>query len=313
MADYDYDKRLLFFKIETTEGVDATPVAADAVVTRGLTPVTWEADTRVREIDGPYFGARPETKNTLRGRTSFEVEIAGGGGLATVVPAWMKLLRTAGMNAGVVGASSVVQSPISAAVPSATLWDYTDTLKEPLLGSRSDFRMTFEDDQYPFFSFDVMGFPPSTLVTDSAPTAPDFSAFEAPQLCNNDNTVIQLGAYALPVRRVELSAGSVLAPRSFIGEVDRMKYRNRVWTATVVAKAPPLATKNYFTGVRPGTQIPLLITHGLGTGNIVEVSAPTAETGLISLTEEEGDVMLNIPLRLIPTAAGNDEITITSK
>ncbi len=309
---YDFDKRLLFYKIETVEGTDAAPAAADAIVTRGLTPVTFEADTRVREIDGQYFGARPEAKNTLRGRTSFEVEVAGGGA-PTTVPPWMKLLRICGFDAGVVGASSVVQSPISAAVPSATLWDYTDTLKQPLLGSRADGRLTFEDDQYPFFSFDVMGFPPTALLTDAAPVTPSVAAFQTPVLASNANTTFQLGGFAAELRRLEFNFGSILAPRSFIGSADRVKYRNRVITATAVIKAPTLSAKDYYVGVRPGTQIPLQIIHGTAAGQIVQVDAARCETGIVAHSDEEGDLMLTIPLRLIPSAAGNDELTITSK
>lgn len=309
---YDFDKRLLFYKIETVEGTDAAPVAADAIVTRGLTPVQFEADTRVREIDGQYFGARPEAKNTLRGRTSFEVEIAGGG-TATTVPPWMKLLRACGFDAGTVGASSVVQAPISANVPSATLWDYTDTLKQPLLGARGDGRMVFEDDQYPFFAFDFMGFPPTVLLTDAAPVTPSVAAFQTPVLASQPNTTFTLGAFAAELRRLEIAFGSQLSPRSFIGSSDKVKYRNRVITATAVIRAPTLSAKDYFAGVRAGTQIPMQVVHGTAAGNIVQVDAARCETGLITTSEEEGDLMLNVPLRLIPSSAGNDELTITSK
>jgi hypothetical protein len=311
MAGYDYDKRLLFFKIEATEGVDATPVAADAIVTRGLQPLNYEADPRVREIDGLYFGARPQTQAQRRARTSFEVELTGGG-TAVTVPPWMKLLRIGGMDAGTVGGSSVIQRPISAGVPSATLWDYTDTLKQTMLGARADFRMTFEDDQFPFLSMDVMGFPPSVLAVDSAAAAPNVAAFQAPIYSNQTNTVITLDGYAAEVRRVEIVAGSVLTPRSFIGSADRVKYRNRVWTATALIKCPTIASKNYFTKM-DGQQVNMTITHGLVAGQIVEVVAPLAEINLSTQSDEEGDLMLSIPLRLIPSSAGNDEISITSK
>ena len=311
MAGYDFDKRLLFFEIETTEGTDPTPVAADAIVTRGLQPVTPEADVRTRNIDGQYFGARPQTKSSIRGRTGFEVEIAGGGA-ATTVPPWMKLLRVCGLDAGTVGGSSVVQAPISASIPSATLWDYTDTLKQPVNGARGNARLTFEDDQYPFFSLDMLGYIPSTPVTDASPATPDVSAFQAPVLVNNDNTVITLDGYALEVRRVEFNLGSIIVPRSFVGSIDRVKYRNREMTCTIIAKCPTLASKNYFGNVAPSTQIDLTVTHGTSAGHIIEVNAPTMEVGVITMSDEEGDVMVNIPGRLVPTDAGNDELTITT-
>lgn len=310
---YDYDKRLLFFKIEAAEGTAETPAAVDAVVTRGLTPVNYEADTRTREIDGQYYGARPQSKTQMRGRTSFEVELTGSGGLATAVPAWMKLLRIGGMNAGTVGASSVVQSPISASIPSATLWDYTDTLRQPLIGSRADFRMVFEDDQYPYAALDVMGFAPTTPAVNATPAVPDVSAFKAPQFVNNDNSVFMLDGYAAELRRLELVAGSVLTPRSFVGAADRVKYRNREWSGTALIRCPTLTAKDYFAQMRSGV-VPLSFTHGLGVGNILEIAGARAELGVFTASDEEGDLMLSIPFRLLPTTGtGNDEITITTK
>lgn len=308
---YDYDKRLLFYKIETTEGVDASPAAGDAVLTRNLTPVNYESDTRVRELDGAYYGARPQTKIGLRGRTTFEVEIAGGG-TATTVPAWMKLNRACGMNAGTVGGSSVIQAPISASVPSATLWDYTDTFKQPMLGARGDFRMTFEDDQYPWFAYDFMGYPPAALATDASPATPNVAAFQTPVFVSNENTTFTLDGYAAELRRLEIMAGSRLAPRSFVGAVDRVKYRNREWSANAVIRLPAIASKDYLAHLRNSVQVPLALTHGTVAGNIVSVAAARAEVGLIATSEEEGDLMATIPLRLIPSTAGNDEITITT-
>lgn len=310
---YDYDKRLLFFEIEASEGVEETLVAADAIVTRGLTPVNYEADTRTREIDGQYFGARPQSKTALRGRTTFEVELTGSGGLATAVPAWMKLLRIAGMNAGVVGASSVVQSPISSGVPAATLWDYTDALKQPLIGSRADFRMVFEDEQYPYAALDVMGYAPATPASHGAPVTPDVAAFAAPQYFNTANSTFSLDGYAAELRRLELVAGSILTPRSFVNSQKRIKYRNREWTGTALIKCPTLSAKDYFAQMRSGV-VPMELTHGVGAGNIFELDAARCELGVFTTSDEEGDLMLSIPFRLLPTTGtGNDELTITTK
>src|SRR5690349_6685091 len=102
------DKRLLLYKIETTEGTDAAPVVAtDAIITRNLDASGIDADTGVRQIDGQYFGARPSYNRQIRKPVSFEVEMAGSGVSAITVPGWMKLLRACGFDAGVPGASSV--------------------------------------------------------------------------------------------------------------------------------------------------------------------------------------------------------------
>src|SRR6185503_156637 len=147
------EKKLLLSKIEGTEGTDAAPVVGtDAILTVGLDGSQLEADEIVRNIDCQYFGARPTVYSQIRKPVPFGVEIAGSGVSATTVPAWMKLIRVCGFDAGVAGGSSVVQTPISAAVPSATLYPYLDNLKVIALGSSGNLKMTFEDDQIPMFN-----------------------------------------------------------------------------------------------------------------------------------------------------------------
>jgi hypothetical protein len=77
---------------------------------------------------------------------------------------------------------------------------------------------------------------------------------------------------------------------------------------------PTLATKNPFTKFESRATGALQLIHGTTAGNIVQLDAARGETGVITMSEENGLVMGTIPLRLLPSAAaGNDELTITSK
>ncbi len=311
-----YEKRLLLYKIETTEGTDATPViGTDAILTRNLSADGFDADTKIRNLDGQYFGARPASLTSIRQPVSFEVEIAGAGATAITVPAWMKLNRVAGFDAGVVVSTThVLQTPISASVPSATLWPFYDNLRRQVRGTRGNVTMTFEDDEIPFFSYDMVGYPPSTLVDESTPGTPTLTMFPDPVLCSTAATTFTLGAYAAPLRRLTLNVGATVEPRSLIGPADRVFYRNREVTGEAMIELPDLTAKNYFTNVANRTTQVLQLIHGTVVGNIVQIDAPRAEIGLPTFSEEQGIVMMGLPLRLLPsTGAGNDELTVTSK
>ncbi len=308
---YDFDKRLLFFGIEATEGSEEALVAADAIVTRNLQPGTVETDQRQRQIDGQYFGGRPNVDVTRRIRTTFETELTGGGA-ATIVPPWMKLLQIAGFDGGTVGASDVTQALISSAIPSATLWNYTDSLRERQIACRSNVTFELQDDEYPIIRHETLGIPFTTLSDESAPVTPDVSAFQEPVLVNNDNTVFLLDGYAAPMRSFTLSAGNILTPRSLVGEADRIKYRNREFSGQIVLKCPTLAAKNYFTNMGGGI-VPLSIVHGTAAGNIVTLSSSRCELGIATKSDEDGDLMLTLPIRLLPTTGtGNDEFSIVT-
>jgi hypothetical protein len=306
-----FDKRLLLFKIETTEGTDPTPVVGtDAILTRNLQAAAMQADERVRQTDGQYYGSRPSILAQIRQPVTFEVEIAGGGAAATVPP-WMKLNRVCGFDAGVAGAN-VVQTPISASVPSATLYPWYDNLRIKTLGARGTFTMNFEDDEIPFFAYDMIGFPVTTGPDENTPGTPTLTAFQTPVLVSTANTTFTLDTYAAPLRRLTINVGAQIEPRSLVGPTDKAMFRNRAMTAEAVIELPDLATKNYYTKMLSRATSALSLVHGTTAGNIVTVAAPRAETGIITLSEEQGQLMATVPMRLLPSAAGNDELTITS-
>jgi hypothetical protein len=313
---YSFEKRLLLGKIETIEGTDAVPtVGSNAVITVGLDMSGLDADTRVRNTDGQYFGARPSILAQVRRPIRFNVEIAGSGVSATSVPAWMAFNRICGFDAGVAGGSSVIQTPISSSIPSMSLYPFYDSLRLAALGARGNLTMTFEDDEIPLFGYELTGFPPAgSLIVDSAPGTPTFAGQATPVICSTANTTFLFDSFAFPLRRLTINMGNQIEPRSLIGPTDKAMFRNREATAEAVVELPTVASKNPFTKFESRATGAMQIIHGTVAGNIVQVDAARAETGTITLSEENGLVMATIPLRLLPsTATGNDELTITSK
>jgi hypothetical protein len=306
-----YDRKVIIHKVETTEGTDAAPaVAADAILTRNYAPNVLEMDTRTRNLDLPYFGARPQIPVNLRRGATFEIDMAGSGTAATP-PAWMKLNRIAGFDAGVAGASSVIQTPISAAIPSASQWAWIDDLLLKTVGARASMGIRVEDDEFPFFTYTVLGRAPLGGESEAAPGTPVYTPWKEPVLASTENTTFTLDGYALPLRRMELDSNNDLAFRSLIGPQDRVTWRNRAWGGRILGELPNLATKNYFGNVRTGATMPLSLIHGNVAGNIVQIAAPKLQIVGIDTPEEDGILMLALDVILQPSA-GNDEIVFTT-
>jgi hypothetical protein len=306
-----YEKRLLLFEIEVTEGTDPVPVvAADAITARNFNPGNFQGNQFIRQIDGQFFGARPSITTGITKPVTFEIEMTGSG-TANTPPNWMKLLRPCGFDAGVAGGSSVVQTPISSAVPSATIYGFLDDLLLPCSGVRGTATLTVEDDAIPFFGFSMTGIPPSSFVSEDVPGTPTFANTSAPVIANSANTTFSLGGYEAPLRRLTIDLGVDVQLRSLIGPSDTMAFRNRAISGSALIELPDLTDKNYFTSIN-GSQVALEVTHGTVAGSIVEIASSTAEVGLITTSEEQGQVMATVPLRFIPTAAGNDELIITT-
>lgn len=306
-------KKVILQKIEVTEGTDAAPVVGtDAIQVINYQPNFISTDAKTRAIEYPYLGSRPVVMAGFRRGSTFSVEIAGGGA-ATTVPPWMKLNRIAGWDAGTVGGSNVVQIPVSTIV-SATHWAYVDNLLMKTVGARASMSIVFEDDEFPVFNYTVLGRSDTVLGADSTPGTPTLTGWQTPVLASTENTTFLLDTFALPLRRLELNSNGDLAFRSLIGPQDRVMLRDRPWSGSIVAEVPDIATKDYFTKMRPGTTMALSLTHGTTAGNIVAFAAPKVQiTGDIALSEEQGIAMMTMPVTLLPNStAGNDELTITS-
>jgi hypothetical protein len=305
-----YDKKVILQKIETTEGTDAAPVVGtDAILVRNYNPNVLEMDRRERNLEQQFFGAKPVTPVALRRGATFEIEMAGSGTAATV-PAWMKVNRIAGFDAGV-ATTNVVQTPISASIPSATHWAYIDNLLLQTIGARASMGIRVTDDEIPFFTYTVLGRAPTGLASEATPGAPTLTAFKDPVLASTENTTFTLDTFALPLRSLSLDSNNDLAYRSLIGPQDRVTWRNRAWGGTILGELPDLSAKDYFAKVRPGTTMALSLIHGNVAGNIVTIAAPKVQIVGVDTPEEDGILMLSLDVILQPNV-GNDEITFTS-
>jgi len=313
-----YDQKAVLFKAEVTEGTDSVPTgAANSFRTLDYTPTFMEADQRVRNIDVPYFGAKPTLLYNLRRGANFGIEMAGAG-TATGIPAWMVLNQMAGFGAGTAGASSVVQTggvPRSFSHYAAFLdeVDISKSLILKALGGKSTLGFRLEDDDFPRFNYGYLGRPPQTLAEEGAMPSVTYGGQADPVLASTENTTFTLDGFPLPLRSIELNSNAELAMRSLIGPQDYIAYRNDAWGGTIVGELPSLSAKNYFTSIRPGTTMPLQLIHGTVVGNIVQIDAPKVQiSGAVGISEEQGKVMFTMPVSLIPVT-GNDEIVFTSK
>jgi hypothetical protein len=317
----NYDQKVILWKIEATEGTDAAPASpTDALRVLNYRPTFMDADKRVRNIEKGYQGANPVALTSIKRGASFDMEMHGGGVSAgTTVPPWMKVLRCAGLDAGVVtGGNSVKQTPISnsptVSIPSATSWAYIDDALLKTIGARCAVGFRIEDDEWPMFMVTMLGRAPTTLFEQAAPASvvPP-SGYIDPVLCSSENTTFTWLGFSPALRRWEMNSNSENQYRSLIGPQDRINQRNRDWNGSIVMRVPDLTAKDYFAGIRPGTTGAASAVHGTVAGNIVQIDTPALQvTGNVDFSEEGGELMATFPVTALPVT-GNDEITFTSK
>lgn len=309
----NFDKKVILFKVETTEGTDSTPTsAADALKVLNYRPTFMDAEQRTRPVEKAFFGADAVALTAIKRGATFDMEMHGSG-TATGVPPWMKVARIAGFDAGTVGASSVIQKPITDAIPSASHYAYIDDLLMKVIGARANMGFTVTDDDVPLFTFTLLGRAPETLAEQAVPTNPTITGYVDPLTASSENTTFSLDGFAAALRTFTLSNNADMALRSLIGPADYIKMRNRPWSGSALIRVPDLTAKNYFEKIRPGTTMPASLTHGTVAGNIVNIAMPRLQiSGNVELSEESGELMATLPLTALPTNAGNDEVVFTT-
>lgn len=314
-ADKNWNAKLVLFKDEVTEGTDSLPaVVADAYRVLNYQPTFMDADGKTRDLEKAFFGADPVALANFKRGAAFDMELIGGGA-ATTPPPWMKILQYCGFGVPAVGASAVTQSPITGGIKSATHYVYIDDLLTPATGTRGGAAFTFEDDDYPRLSLNVLGIPNDALATQQTPPAVVPIAYQNPVIASTEQSSFLWGGYAFPLRRWTMSDNAQLALRSFINPKDRVKYGGRSWSGEIVIKVGDLSVTNGnpFPAIRTGATKAATAVHGTTAGNIVQIDAPALQiSGNVALSEEEGEVLATFPVTALPVS-GNDEIVFTTK
>lgn len=303
------NKMAVLAAIEATRGVDAAPVAADAIQLSDVTITPLEGDSVENNITRPYFGSSGSTMVSQFSKMSFKVPAAGVAAAGST-PGYASLLRACGMSMTVTAGTSVRFDPVTNDMESLTLYANIDGVLQKMLGCVGTVKLTTDAKSIPQWEFDFTG--SFVLPTDAAMPAVNYAAFVDAIGVNKANTTLTLDGLALAVSNFNWDIGNTVVKRDLIN-VDTQLVTNRASQASVTFEAHSIAIKNWISLARASAKVPLVITHGLGASNSIQMSAMRAQVGKPAYSEQDGIQMMTLPLNLIPSAAGNDEFSFVIK
>lgn len=311
MARY-FRKLILLAKSDVTYGTDPVPTGgANAMVAHGVELSPLDGEEVERANMQPYFGNFQTLVATQFMRLRFAIELAGGGAAGTA-PKFAPLLLACAMSETVSAGVSVTYAPVSANLGSVTIYCNIDGKNHKLISARGNAKPGLNAKGKPVINFDFMGLflPASTPVADTALPAPTYTGWQAPLPMNKANTTASLHGIAVNCSAFELDAGNQVEKRDLTG-VDTVEITDRKSTGSITFEDTTQAVKDWVGAARAKTLGNLSIAHGTTAGNIVTISAAgTCELGKPSYGNDQGVVMTTIPLRFVPTSAGNDEWSI---
>lgn len=306
-------KLALLVAIEQFVGTIVVPVAADAIRVSDVTMTPIEGDEVEEGVIRPYFGASESTLVTLYRKIAFSVGFAGVAAKGDI-PGWATLMRACGANvtntpAPDPGASTVFM-PVTDDMESVTLYAVIDRQLYKMSGARGNVKAQVDAKGMPKWQYEFTGaFHPVESVAQMP--AVSYAKFLTPLGVNKINSTLKLDGYDAACSSFAFDFGNQVVKQDLMG-VDDTEITGRSSTGSVTFRNTDVATKNWIEMARASAKVPLLLRHGQAATNTVAISGDIVQLGKPSFGDQDGIQMITIPLRFIPSDAGNDEWTITA-
>jgi hypothetical protein len=310
------NKQTILAKIESVYMTDPVPVGSDALVIGGLNVTVYDGDKVTRDITRATLGAVEELNVAPRSVVKFSAEFSPSGD-KTVVPKWGKLLRACGFSEtqdATANQEKTIYNPVDTGFESLTLYFVWEGQRQKISGARGEVSFSLTAKGLPKMDFTFTGAysRPSTQVI-----APDFSGWQAPLPVTKENTPTwNVHGFAAIGSELMINMGNNVIHGNRPGE-EKFDITSREVAGDMTIKAPTLATKDMFALVEShaGTvaKDEVKVQHGNVDGQILEIIMPTVQLSGIEITDLDGEGGYKLPLRAIPSSAGNDEISIISR
>jgi len=303
-----FKKKILLFKIESTEGTDATPTGAlDAVLTKNLDISPMEGSVVNRDVDRATLGNDLSIHVGTYVKCSFDVEFSGAGA-AGDAPGYAPVLRACGLSETLTAVTDAVYQPISAGAESATIYIHLDGQLHKLVGSKGTFSLALSPEGIPYYKFDFTGLwvDPASIAD---PTAV-LTAFQVPLAVTNDNTpTLTVHGLNYNVSDFSYDHANDVKYRNVIGQ-ESVTIVDRTPKGAVTIDAPALSAKNWFTTAKANTTGVIQMIHGTTAGNIIQIDMPNVQLLSPKYGDKDGIRTISMDMNIIPVV-GDDEFILT--
>lgn len=232
-------------------------------------------------------------------------------GGATITPTVGTAFETGDAYTVVLSPPRVEYDPVSEDEESATAYFNLDGILHPMVGMRGNVKVAVSGRTFPRLNFEMI----SLFTAPSAAALPtvDYSGFRDPVPSNKTNTVaFSVHDYAAKFASMELDVGNQVAYRGLVNH-EAIALNDRTGSGSLTIDAPALGDKDFFAIAEAGTLGALSWTHGLSSGACVAVDCPYVQVEKPGYGDDNGTAQLTLPVGIIPSDDGDDEIKITVK
>ena len=302
--------RVLLAKVESSYGVDPTPVVAtDAIEVRNL---SYKAlgDLLERDNVRSNISATSPVVGKRWAEITFDAELKGSGTKGTA-GALSDLLQACSFAETVSAGSSVTYAPTSSSQKSATFYVYNNDTSSAVLqkitGAVGTFTLKLTAGEYGVLSFTFRGM--YNAPTDVAlPTTPTFETTTPPTVQSAAFTINSVSS--LIIQEVNIDIANTLAEHESVNATNGLSgffVSERKPKGSFNPEATLLATYDYFTDWASSTSRALSVVIGSVNGNKCTITAPAVTIDSLSDADRNSLLAKDIPISF-GQSSGNDEI-----
>jgi len=290
-------------EIEGTEGTAETLVAGDVIL--AFNPkFSPNIDMHKRYPGRSSLSAYPSLPGSRSAKMSFDVELVGTASAGDAVH-FADVIKGCGVQETLVAGTSATYAPASSSISSLTLGLHRDGKRSRVWGARGNAKLILEFGKPGIFTFDFEG--ADFDVADEALLAGTSLSSATPPTCQDIS--LTMNSYAATLSKVEIDFGNKLATRKDANASSGNKsvvLTGREATLSFDPEDVLVATEDFFSTWRAGTEVAFTATLGSDTGNTIAVTAPKVQYHSIAETDRDGIAALEIQCQL-DADSGDDE------
>lgn len=177
-----------------------------------------------------------------------------------------------------------------------------------VVGSRGNVSVQLDNKKIPKFKFNYLCI--YVPVVDQAAPTVDFSTRKKPVIVSAKNTrnLKLLGYTGVAMSSLSVDLGNETQYRTLIGASDCVTINDSKPTGSINQRAVKVSDKNWFDSVLNIEVGGLTVTHGVEAGNIFKLDCPRTQINKIAYADEEGDLMVNCGVKILPSRLSTDVI-----
>lgn len=305
------DRQLLWIKKETTYGTDPTAAAVDTIMAESVRH-TLKGTTVGGDPAKPGVGATPTYLYGDHVELSFEVPLAASGTAGTA-PKWGKLALACGMAETVVAVTSVtyaLRDDPSASDSMTIVWrDARRSHK--IVGARGTVSLKANAGERPMLMFTFRGLY-AAVTAGAALVAADatFTGWNDSKPIAQGRTTFSLGGVAMPLRKLELTAGDNIVFADLPHQENVQLLGERKYTGKIAATMQAVGTYNPETAWQSRARQTLILVHEAVAGSIVTVTGQ-GQVDEPSYSRDKGEDVFEQSVNLMgSTLALSDDLII---